>query len=221
MQSTQFCVGLEIGGQWIYWPLATLRVSARQLYLGSGFSPVLELSPDEVVAIELAPDQPWIGAYLRVRHTNPRQARPAVFYTLRDPQLVLRELAATGFVPGGHYAPGTDEAALIEEQNPLIRYPYNWRYRLVLWGVQLFFFGSLVAAVLFGSSHLTLFSLIFLTGVCGLLFELSLLLFPDWRALFLRDGVVFTAATRRQRWWRVAGLGVVVVLMLLFWGELV
>ena len=160
---------------------------------------MLELRPEEVVAVELAPDQPWTGAYLRVRHTNPRQARPAIFFTLRDPQLVLRELAAVGFVPGGRYAPGTDEAALIERQNPVIAYPYNLRYRLVLWAVQLLFFGSFVAAALLGSNHSTLISLFYVLGMGLLLFEISLLVFPDWRALFLRDGVVFTAATRRQR----------------------
>ena len=97
---------------------------------------------------------------------------------------------------------------------PTTSHPYNRRYWIIRWSIQAVLF-LLLAYFFFYGMEAPYAYLLPGIAACFLLFEIALLLRPDWQASFLRDGEVMDAAARKNLMWRVVTMGAVILLFVI------
>lgn len=90
--------GARIGFSNSSFPLATLKVNKDRLELKVTFIGTLTFQATDIISIEPHIVIPFIGQGIKITHMVPNYKKKVIFWTFKNPQLVIRQIESTGFI---------------------------------------------------------------------------------------------------------------------------
>ena len=94
--------GAQIGWMNASWPLAQLSVTKEHLTLNVKILGSYAFAPEQVFAIERYAPIPLLARFtrgIRIRHCAPDNPLRIIFWSSRNPDDILRDIRACGFIP--------------------------------------------------------------------------------------------------------------------------
>lgn len=98
MKKYELTGGARIGKMNATYPFAKLKVSHNCLEINVAIFGKFVFSPEDVISIKSYRMLPIIGEGLRITHRNPKYNEKVVFWTLKNAEIVLKEVKKTGFL---------------------------------------------------------------------------------------------------------------------------
>lgn len=92
--------GARIGMANATWPFATLNVSGERLEINTSLIGNLVFGKDDIISIEPYNLIPVMGQGIRINHRVPGYKSKVIFWTMKNPYEVIRQITETGFLDG-------------------------------------------------------------------------------------------------------------------------
>lgn len=171
-------------------PFATLKVNKDRLELNASIVGNLTFQPSDIVSVEPYTMIPLLGLGqgIKINHKVSTYKKRVIFWTLKDPNTVVRQIQETGFLSNDHQKNQNVDRTIIEKQTKG-GFPVKKEFAIgtiVVWNLLFltdiipFFLGNR-KGFLIGNGILTAFGLLFLTALFSLISS-------DFRRLILKDG---------------------------------
>ena len=96
--------GTRIGNSNATWPFATLTVMEDRLDLNASLIGKFSFAKDEVLSIEPVFSLSFIGNGIRINHKVPQYKVKIIFWTFKNPVVLLENIKETGFFDANSFA---------------------------------------------------------------------------------------------------------------------
>jgi hypothetical protein len=188
MNEFQLTGGARIGMANATFPFATLKVNKDRLELNASIVGNLTFQAADVISIESYIMFPLIAQGVKINHKVANYKERVIFWTLKDPDAVVRQIQETGFLDNQKTSEQKNDSVIIKRQAKG-GFPIKIGFAmgaLVIWN--LLFLTDIVPFILekkegfpTGNGVLTAIGLLFLTALLSLISA-------DFRRLILKDG---------------------------------
>lgn len=116
MERFEITGGARIGIANASWPFATLKVSKEKLEVNASIVGNLVFGPSDVVSIKPYTVLPLIGQGIKINHRVDSYNQNVIFWTFKDPSVVINQIMQVGFLDKSYDNNSTDEPSVIEQQ---------------------------------------------------------------------------------------------------------
>lgn len=116
MERFEITGGARIGIANASWPFATLKVSKEKLEVNASIIGNLVFGPSDVVSIKPYTVLPLIGQGIKINHRVDSYNQNVIFWTFKDPSVVINQIMQVGFLNKSYDNNLTDEPSVIEQQ---------------------------------------------------------------------------------------------------------
>ncbi len=181
--------GARIGRANATYPLADLYVDKKILKINASIVGNLVFRPEDIISIETYNFIPLLAQGIKINHKIPNYNPKVIFWTFKEPSMVISEIKATGFLDDHNSALFMEDEPILEMQkqggfpikkNVAIFYVVAWNI-LLLCDFVPFFLNFSTDKSPFGFGVITAIGLLFFSAI--------LILFSkDFRILILKAG---------------------------------
>lgn len=188
MNELQITGGARIGMSNATFPFATLKVNKDRLELNASIVGNLIFQASDIISIEPYTMIPIIGQGIKINHKVSNYNDRVIFWTFKDPNSVVQQIKATGFLNNQNATEQKMNRAIIEKQSKG-GFPIKKGFAIgaiVVWNVLFltdfitFFLGK-TGRFPIGIGILSAIGLLFLTALLSLISA-------DFRQLILKEG---------------------------------
>ena len=188
MKELQLTGGAKIGMANATFPFATLKVNKDRLELNASIVGNLIFQASDIISIEPFTTIPLIGQGVKINHKVDNYKERVIFWTFKDPNLVVQQIHATGFLSNQNLTDQKIDRTIVEKQAKG-GFPIKKSFAIgaiIIWN--LLFLTDIVSFFLrkgegfpIGNGVLTAVVLLFLTALFSLVSV-------DFRRLILKEG---------------------------------
>jgi hypothetical protein len=188
MNELQLTGGARIGMANATFPFATLKVNKDRLELNASIVGNLIFQASDIISIEPYTMIPILGQGIKINHKVANYNERVIFWTFKDPNSVVQQIKATGFLTNQNATEQIMDKAIIEKQAKG-GFPIKKGFAIgaiVVWNILFltdfitFFLGKTDKFPI-GIGILAAIGLLFLTA-------LLILISADFRQLILKEG---------------------------------
>ncbi len=116
MNELQITGGARIGRANASIPFASLKVNKEQLEINASIIGNLVFQPSDIVSIEPYHFLPLIGQGVKINHTVESYDKKIIFWTFKDPEMIVQQIQATGFLDYENIAHSKPKPSIIKKQ---------------------------------------------------------------------------------------------------------
>lgn len=116
MEKFELTGGARIGMANATWPFATLKVSKDKLEVNASIIGKLVFTPNDIVSIKPYTGLTLVGKGIKINHRVANYSNEVIFWTFKNPSVVIHQITRTGFLDGAHSNSGYDHTSVVEQQ---------------------------------------------------------------------------------------------------------